>query len=116
MSEPTTGHDADQADAELPPADLISTSEACKILPSSLPGRKYNICSLYRLMQNGRLRFWRVAGSRRRFVSKGDVLDLIQPGRPAGQQQLPSPPSRRERQERRRVAAQSEEILRRAGI
>lgn len=52
------------------PNDLITPREAARLL-------RAHISLIYRCVQDGRLRAWRVAGSRYA-VSKADVLALVQ--------------------------------------
>jgi len=60
-----------------PPTDLLSLTEAARLLPCSKPGRKVHVSSLVRWIQSGKLPGWKIAG--RMFVSRSDVLNFARP-------------------------------------
>lgn len=59
------------------PNDLISTSEAIRLIPGTRPGKAIHVATLYRLVLAGKLRGWKVG--RRTLVSRSEVVGLIRP-------------------------------------
>ncbi len=62
------------------PEDLIGLAEACRLIPSRKPGRHLSIASLFRWIQRGKIRGWRIGGSW--FVSRAAVRALFVPSEP----------------------------------
>ena len=62
-------------DTQETPADLIGLAEAAKLLPCIRPGRKTNVATIWRKVDRGELRAWRMG--RWLLVSRADVIGLI---------------------------------------
>ena len=92
------------------PSDLIPVNEAIRLLPGQKPGRTPHIASLYRWVQEGRLRGWKVAG--RLVVSRAEVLGLIRPVVP----RRPKPGCAAVEATRRQQDAETDRILARFGL
>lgn len=97
--------------SEEAPTDLIPITEAAKLVPSPRPGRGTHVSTLYRWNDSGRLRYWRRAGCRWRFVSRAEVLGLLRPGGKAARP-APAAPELPPAQ----AAASAREALRRSGF
>ena len=54
------------------PDDLIPLAEAAALLPSRKPGRRLNTTTLYRWVERGRVRGWKIGCVW--FVSKAEIL------------------------------------------
>ncbi len=76
------------------PNDLVSITEAAKLLPGSRPGRAMNRHVLRRWVRAGRIPSYRLGS--RYFVSRAEVVALVQPHNPL---RLKPPPIRTTRQE-----------------
>lgn len=82
------------------PDDLITVTEAAKLLPSRRPGGRLHATTFYRWIRGGKLEGWRVGGVW--FVSRRAVLDI-----PVLAATTPALRSRRERQEQIDAARRS---------
>jgi hypothetical protein len=115
MSE-TTEPLANENDAPEPEHvdDWIGVVEAASLIPSPRPGKKTHASTVYRLMDDGKLRFWK--RGRWRFASRKEVLALTTPGEPKdGQLATQSAPEPSAAQ-RRAAQSAAEQRLRAAGI
>lgn len=90
------------------PDDLISTTEAARLIPSGQPGRKTHTSTIVRWVKQGRLRGWR-RGSRL-LVSQAEVYALLRPEPVEVRPEVESEIERRERERR------TDEVLRRHKI
>lgn len=59
------------------PGDLIGLADAARLVPSSRAGKRTHVSTIWRWVQGGRLRGWKLG--RLTFVSKGELLGLFKP-------------------------------------
>lgn len=101
-----------------PPSDLITITEAARLIPGSRPGKRTHNATVIRWCQNGILRYWKRPGRTKRLfvVSRADVLALLEPG-PHNDRVKNAPTARREQIEaERRQDAITRRLARELGI
>lgn len=92
------------------PADLISAAEAAALAPSPRPGQRTAVSTIHRWCDRGRLTAYR--RGRWLFVSRAEVLGLVEAGEPAAPK-VKGPAKKAEARRRSRLTA---EVLQRAGL
>src|SRR5262245_23395632 len=90
------------------PPDLIGTAEALTHLPGTGASGRMALGSLYRLIHAGQLRSWKLGG--RYYVSRAEVLALLEPVRPQTAGEHPRRPTRAQ------SAARTRAVLERFGV
>ena len=90
------------------PPDLIGTAEALALLPGTGASGRMALGSYYRLISGGHLRAWRLGG--RYYVSKAEVLALLEPVR------VQTASEHHKRPTRAQSAARTKEVLERFGV
>lgn len=89
------------------PDDLIPAIEATKLLPSSRTGKRIAVQTVYRWIENGRLRGWRLGGCV--FVSRAEARAMLRPIMPLNARYSNEPTARERRQREAWVARKLDE-------